>query len=87
MRVCQEPFGKTTRLILTKLSKNTYTMMLYYMLKGHVDKTITKKVCFLKTEFLVLEIACKDLRNRLRSKVMKKCRHRSSRYSRFLKRK
>ena len=33
MHVCPEPFGKITRLILTKLSKNNFTLMLYHILQ------------------------------------------------------
>ena len=47
-------------------------------LKGAVCENINKQACFLNTESLVLDIACKDLRNELRSKDMKRCRHKSS---------
>ena len=53
-------------------------------LKEALCENINKKVCFLDTESLVLDIACKDLRNELRSKDMKKCRHRSSQTVVFL---
>ena len=52
--------------------------MVSYDFKGAVCENINKKVCFLDTESLVLDIACKDLRNELRSKDMKRCRHKSS---------
>ena len=49
-----------------------------FLLKGAVCENINKQACFLNTELLVLDIACKDLRNELRSKYMKRCRHKSS---------
>ena len=55
-----------------------------FVLKGAVCENINKKVCFLDTESLVLDIACKDLRNELRSKDMKRCRHKSSQTAVFL---
>ena len=54
------------------------------LFKEALCENINKKVCFLDTESLVLDIACKDLRNELRSKDMKKCRHRSSQTVVFL---
>ena len=48
-----------------------------YPLKGALWENNNKQACFLNTESLVLDIACKDLRNELRSKDMKRCRHKS----------
>ena len=46
-------------------------MSISVILKRHYGKNNNKQACFLNTESLVLDIACKDLRNDLRSKDIK----------------